>query len=64
MPVHTTKRSIFPVLLDHDERRLLRQLSSESGESQCEVVRQLIYREFAVRRLGHVKTDPQPVLKG
>jgi len=48
------KRTIFPVLLDHTERKLLRQLSTESEQSQSEVVRQLIYREFATRRLRPV----------
>ncbi len=46
-------RTIFPALLDKFERRLLAQLSHESGCSRSAVIRTLIVKEVASQRLKH-----------
>ena len=61
MPRHTpAPRSIFPALLNTIERTMLEKLSSDSGVSQSEVVRQLIYREMAQQSLSSAAKPPQP----
>jgi len=51
-------RSIFPVLLDKFERRLLAKLSAESGRSQSAVVRHLIIKEVAHQQIGVSRSEP------
>jgi hypothetical protein len=51
MSVHNEERTIFPALLSDFERRLLNQLSTESGLSRSGVIRSLIVREIALRQL-------------
>ncbi len=45
------ERKIFPALLNDFERQLLQQLATESGLSRSAVVRELLLKEFASRRL-------------
>jgi len=64
MPLHSTKRSIFPVLLDRDERRLLRELATECGLPQTEIMRQLMLKEFASRLLSRLRPMSEEAVAG
>jgi len=52
-------RTIFPVLLDKFERRLLSKLSSETGRSQSAVIRHLIIKEVAAQRVTVFRSEPK-----
>lgn len=49
------ERTIFPALLSDFERQLLNRLSTESGLSRSGVIRTLILREVASRKLSPEK---------
>ena len=46
-------RTITPILLSQIEREMLDRLSTERGQTKCEVVRLLILRETAELLLKH-----------
>jgi hypothetical protein len=51
MSHETDERRIFPALLNEAERLLLDKLSTEAGVSKSEVIRTLIYKEYAHQQL-------------
>ena len=59
MPIHDDRR-IFPVVLNEVERILLKGLSTGAGLSRGALIRELLYREYASRRLTTATHEAKP----